>query len=135
MIGMALIADGFGVHVPRAIFMRDGILDPHRDFEPDVAESKKSQSAKAVEEATSWRHRARHGGLRHGHPDAMIGAAGGALFAYAICAAWLPGSMIAVSAAVMAGFPVAIYDPARVAVFLSWHTNRAAASVPIHCRG
>jgi uncharacterized protein len=49
----------------------------------------------------------------------MIGAAGGALFAYAnLPAAWLAGSMIAVCAAVMAGFPAAIYDPARVAVFI-----------------
>jgi uncharacterized protein len=49
----------------------------------------------------------------------MIGAAGGALFASAdLPAAWLAGSMIAVSAAVIAGFPAAIYDPARVAVFI-----------------
>ena len=49
----------------------------------------------------------------------IIGAAGGALFAYAgLPAAWLAGSMIAVSAAVIAGFPAAIYDPARIAVFI-----------------
>jgi membrane AbrB-like protein len=49
----------------------------------------------------------------------IIGAAGGALFAHAgLPAAWLAGSMIAVSAAVITGFPVAIYDPARVAVFI-----------------
>jgi membrane AbrB-like protein len=49
----------------------------------------------------------------------IIGALGGAIFAYAgLPAAWLAGSMIAVTAAVMLGYPAAIYDPARIAVFI-----------------
>jgi membrane AbrB-like protein len=49
----------------------------------------------------------------------VIGALGGALFArIGLPAPWLAGSMIAVTAAVLAGVPTAIYDPARIAVFI-----------------
>ena len=49
----------------------------------------------------------------------VIGALGGALFAWiGLPAPWLAGSMIAVTAAVLAGLPTAIYNPARVAVFI-----------------
>jgi len=49
----------------------------------------------------------------------LIGAAGGAIFAQAgLPAPWLAGSMIAVTAAVLMGFPAAVYDPARIAVFI-----------------
>jgi len=48
-----------------------------------------------------------------------IGALGGALFAWLrLPAPWLAGSMIAVTAAVLAGVPTAIYNPARIAVFI-----------------
>jgi membrane AbrB-like protein len=48
-----------------------------------------------------------------------IGALGGALFAWiGLPAPWLAGSMIAVTAAVLAGLPTAIYNPARIAVFI-----------------
>ena len=48
-----------------------------------------------------------------------IGALGGAGFAWAgLPAPWLAGSMIAVTAAVLVGLPTAIYDPARIAVFI-----------------
>lgn len=49
----------------------------------------------------------------------VIGAVGGALFAWiGLPAPWLAGSMMAVTAAVLAGLPTAIYNPARVAVFI-----------------
>ena len=49
----------------------------------------------------------------------VIGALGGALFAWiGLPAPWLAGSMIAVTAAVLAGLPTAIYNPARIAVFI-----------------
>ena len=49
----------------------------------------------------------------------FIGATGGAIFAYAgLPAAWLAGSMIAVTTAVLLGYRGAIYDPARIAVFI-----------------
>jgi uncharacterized protein len=48
-----------------------------------------------------------------------IGALGGALFAWiGLPAPWLAGSMIAVTAAVLGGVPTAIYNPARIAVFI-----------------
>jgi uncharacterized protein len=49
----------------------------------------------------------------------VIAGAGGALFSLAgLPAAWLAGSMVAVTAAVLLRFPAAIYDPARTAVFI-----------------
>jgi membrane AbrB-like protein len=49
----------------------------------------------------------------------LIAAMGGGLFAWAgMPAPWLAGSMIAVTAAVLVGVPTAIYNPARVAVFI-----------------
>jgi uncharacterized protein len=49
----------------------------------------------------------------------LIGVAGGAIFAQAgLPAPWVAGSMIAVTTAVLMGFPAVVYNPARIAVFI-----------------